>query len=203
MDITKYGHACFVVEKSGVALVIDPGSWTTDLKIPSKVTGIIVTHEHPDHCDPSLIQDIIDANPEAVVYAHRDVQSMLGEQPFLAVESGDAVTVADFTLRFTGGAHAAIADHIPVPANLGVMIDDMVYYPGDSFSLPEGAVEIVAVPAAAPWMKFSEAADFLRAVKPRLVFPTHDAILSESGKELADAMLSQVCHEIGAEYHRL
>ncbi len=63
--------------------------------------------------------------------------------------------------------------------NVGVLIDNgEVYYPGDSFAEPGMPVKTLALPIAAPWMKTSEAMDFLTHVKPERAFPTHDAILS-------------------------
>lgn len=203
MDITKYSHACFVVEKSGSSLVVDPGGWTDDLVIPNTVIGVVVTHAHADHCDEDLLERIVSVNPQAIVYAHADVTTQLNSLPSQPVTAGETVHVGDFALTFTGGIHAIIDDAVPELANLGVIIDDSLYYPGDSFALPERPVEVLAVPAAAPWMKFSEAATFIRAVKPRQVFPTHDAILSDAGKQLADRMLGAVCQEVGATYVRL
>ena len=39
-------------------------------------------------------------------------------------------------------------------------------------------MEVLGLPTAAPWLKLSEAVDLLRAVRPRLAFPVHDAVLS-------------------------
>ena len=61
MKITKYEHACFVVEEDGESLIVDPGGWTTDLVIPDTVVGVIITHEHQDHIkgyDPDIFKNI-------------------------------------------------------------------------------------------------------------------------------------------------
>jgi hypothetical protein len=52
-------------------------------------------------------------------------------------------------------------------------------------------------------MKISEAFDFLTAIKPRLAFPTHDAIASQAGKDLADTMTPPFATKVGATYQRL
>ena len=41
---------------------------------------------------------------------------------------------------------------------------------------------VLALPAGAPWMKLSEGVDFLRAVKPRLAFPIHEAVVAEAAR---------------------
>jgi hypothetical protein len=92
---------------------------------------------------------------------------------------------------------------VPVIDNVGVMINETLYYPGDSFVLPGQPVQILALPIGAPWLKISESIDFLVAIKPKMVFPTHDAVLSAIGKSISDARLSATAREIGAEYRRL
>jgi len=85
--------------------------------------------------------------------------------------------------------------------NFGVIVDDRLVYPGDSFSAcPLQNPEILALPVSAPWMKIGEAIDYLRTVKPVKVFPTHNALLSEIGQNMIDAWLGKICREIGTEY---
>jgi len=204
MKLTKYEHACFTLEKDGKLLVVDPGVYTTDLPALESVVAVAVTHEHADHYDVNALGAIISHNPEAVIYAHESITRQFGDTlPHQAVSVNDIVSVGPFKLEFFGGEHAIIHPDIPRIANLGVMIDDTVYYPGDSFSRPDTPVEILALPTAAPWMKVSEAVDFLRAVQPRLVFPTHDAVSSSFGKQLADTIIPTFAQNIGATYRRL
>lgn len=203
MEMTKFAHACFSVEKNNQTIIVDPGNWTDDLVIPPNVVGVVITHEHDDHCDRELLADIFNANPKARLYAHKDVTDQLTHFPTQSVQAGETVQVGDFALTFVGGEHAVIDSTMEPLANLGVLIDKTLYYPGDSFSLPNQPVETLAVPASAPWMKFSEAADFIRSIKPTQVFPTHDALLSDVGKQLADSMLGDVCADVGAAYKRL
>ena len=203
MNITKYNHACLVIEKGGQRLVIDPGVWSDDFVAPENVIGIMITHEHPDHLYTAKLNAIIEQSPAAVVYAHADVVAKIEGYTAQAVRADETVKVGDFTVRFTGGQHATIHPSYPTIANLGVVVDDALYYPGDSFSLPEATIHTLALPVAAPWMKIAEAMDFLSAVKPIRVFPTHDAILSQTGQELVDRMLSAVAEQTGAHYERL
>jgi L-ascorbate metabolism protein UlaG (beta-lactamase superfamily) len=204
MLLTKYEHACFVVEKDGKLLVVDPGAFTTDLPALESVVGVVVTHEHADHFDSTALGAIIAHNPDAAIYAHQDITRQLGDTlPHQAVKAGETVAAGPFKLEFFGGEHAVIHPDIPVVANLGVMINDQLYYPGDSFTLPDRPVDTLALPTAAPWMKMSEAFDFLMAVKPRLAFPTHDAVASDAGKSLADRMTPMFAEKVGATYQRI
>lgn len=203
MKLTKYSHACFVIEKAGSSIVVDPGVWSQDLIIPEDVVAVVVTHEHADHCDTKLLSDIVASNPDVVIYAHTDVIANLPGFPTQAVSSGETIHVGDFALEFVGGEHAVIHKSMPTIANLGVIIDELVYHPGDSFTPPGKAVPIVAVPASAPWMKLAETMDFISELKPTRAFPTHDAILSETGQNLVDNMLGVVAEKAGTSYERI
>jgi len=203
MKITKYEHACFVAEENGQSLVVDPGNWTSSFTAPDNVVAVVITHEHQDHLDLSHLHAIVSKNPEVVIITHPDVVKQLTDFNARPANPGDSLSVGGFNLTFYGGDHAVISPDRPALANIGVMINDRVYYPGDSFAIPDAPVDILALPVSAPWMKYSEAMEFLTAVKPRIVFPTHDAILSDVGKGLADAMSSAVANQTGAAYQRL
>jgi L-ascorbate metabolism protein UlaG (beta-lactamase superfamily) len=203
MKLTKYDHACFTVQKDHQMLVVDPGNFSTDYLPSNNVVGIVITHEHADHYDPEQIAAIVDKNPEAVIIGHESVVSQVEAFKTQAVDIGDKLKIGLFELEFFGGTHAVIHRSIPVIPNLGVMINDLLYYPGDSFTLPGRAIDTLAIPAGAPWLKIGDAIDFLELVKPRLAFPTHDAVLSDIGKGLADRLLSAAAERSGTEYKRL
>jgi len=201
MKITKYEHACFVVEDNGQVLVVDPGAYTTDFVVPSGVVAVVVTHEHPDHLDKTHLQAVVAANPDAIVIAHSDITSQLNDFKTQSVVAGEGIKVGNFALEFYGGTHATIYPELPPVANLGVLINGRIYYPGDSFALPERNVDVLALPVSAPWMKLSEAIDFAKAVNPKVIFPTHDAVLSDFGKGLPDRLVPSFVSNV--EYKRL
>jgi len=204
MKLTKYQHACLTLEKDGQLLVVDPGVFTTDLPPLKNVAAIVITHAHPDHFDETKIQEITMENPNAVVLVHSDIISLQNNtRSATPVQAGKTHQVGAFELAFFGGSHAIIHESIPPISNLGVMINNTLYYPGDSFTLPEIPVDTLAIPAAAPWLKISEAMDFLTAIKPRLAFPTHDAILSDAGKQIVDNLLSRTAQSHGIHYERI
>lgn len=204
MKITKFEHACFVVEHDGDVLVVDPGGWTTNLVVPNNVAAVVITHAHPDHIDPKLLTAITEKNPDAVIIADDSVTNQLKDFKTQPVVANEGIKVGSFELEFFGGQHATISPDIPAIANLGVLINDTVYYPGDSFALPDDRhVAVLALPVSAPWMKFSEAAEFITKLRPAKIFPTHDAILSPAGKSLADTMFGRVSDSIASHYQRI
>lgn len=203
MELTKYEHACFTLEKDNQLLVVDPGGFSSDFLAPENVIGVIITHEHGDHLDHEQLAAIIDKNPGAVILGPEAVTSKIEVFETKLVSPGDTLNVGPFALEFFGGQHAIIHPSIPVIANISVLINDLLYYPGDSFVVPDKPVDTLALPISAPWLKISEVMDFLKAVHPRLVFPTHDAILSDIGKEITDARLGATAKEQDILYQRL
>lgn len=203
MKLTKYEHACFTVEKDGHLLVVDPGNFSGDFIPPANVVAVIVTHQHADHFDPDILAAIYNKNPQSLLIADQAIIDLMPDHRGQAVSVGEKVTVHEFDLEFFGGEHAEIHSSIPLTHNLGVLINDLLYYPGDSFTIPDRPIDTLAIPAAAPWLKIGEAIDFLLAIKPRFAFPTHDAILSELGKELSDAMLGRTAKSASIDYQRL
>jgi L-ascorbate metabolism protein UlaG (beta-lactamase superfamily) len=67
---------------------------------------------------------------------------------------------------------------IPVIPNVGYLIGGRLLHPGDSLTVPEQDVEILAVPASAPWMAVKEAVEFFRAVDPAVAFPIHEKVMA-------------------------
>jgi L-ascorbate metabolism protein UlaG (beta-lactamase superfamily) len=53
-----------------------------------------------------------------------------------------------------------------------------VLHPGDSFTPPGRQLDALLLPTGAPWLKLSEAVDYLRAVAPGVAVPIHQAVLA-------------------------
>lgn len=194
-------HACLVVENDNQTIVVDPGNFSSDFMVPNNVKAVVVTHEHPDHFDARILEKIISTNPTAVVVAPKSITEQLTNMETLAVVASDEVNIESFKLNFYGGQHANIYQTLPQIANVGVLINDSLYYPGDSFAVPDKPVRHLALPVSAPWMKLAESIDFLNSVQPTYAFPTHDAILSDAGKSIVDRLLPQLSNQ--SEYRRL
>ncbi len=207
MKITNFEHACFTVENQTDSLIVDPGGYTSNLVIPENVVCVVITHEHADHLDIALLQNILSKNPSMTIVAHQTIVDKILEKntsfPCRIVAAGDTQTIASFSIKFYGGEHALIHHDIPRVANLGIMINDTVFYPGDSLVKPDKPVAVLALPISAPWLKIAETIDYMRAVQPEITFPTHDAILSPTGQALYDTMLTSFANNNHIEYRRI
>ena len=200
MRLTKYQHACFTVELDGQTVLVDPGNLTTDLDEIVGLTAVVITHQHVDHYDKQLLDSLLE--DEVPIYAEQTVLTELGLPTSDPVDPGDVIEIGPFRIEFFGGEHATIHRNIPDLANLGVIINDTVCYPGDSFASPDATIDTLLLPVAAPWMKIAEAIDYVNQVEPRLAVPTHDAILSTAGQEIADRVVASNLVP-GIDYQRL
>ncbi|HSW99702.1 MAG TPA: MBL fold metallo-hydrolase [Patescibacteria group bacterium] len=205
MKLTKYEHACVVLEEQGKKIVIDPGAFTQSFGELTNIVAVVVTHKHPDHFEPRHLDAIIAANPAVRIFAPSDVTDQFPDKPTTAVTGGDTADIAPFNLRFFGERHAEIhPDHFTMPENIGVMINDRVYNPGDSFVIPNVPVTTLLAPVSAPWLKIGETIDFVEHIKPNLCIATHTALLSEVAITLTEQnWLGAVCKEDGIIYKHL
>ncbi|HSX17245.1 MAG TPA: MBL fold metallo-hydrolase [Patescibacteria group bacterium] len=200
MKVTKYAHACVVLEDQGKKVVIDPGEFANDFGGVDNIAAVVVTHMHGDHFSPEHLQAIVGANPDVVVYTVPEVAEQWGDPHAKVVHAYEDHTTGPFTFRFVGELHALIHSSVPQPQNIGVYINNGFYYPGDSFVLADRDVSVLAVPACAPWLKIGEAMDFLTASKPARCFPTHDIMLSDTGHDFTNSWLSMAAKTAGTNY---
>lgn len=204
MRLTKFEHAALLLEESGKKLFIDPGSFTSPLTDTANTVAVVITHEHADHWTPEQLKRVVEMNAEVPIFAPEGVARAAADFDVTVVHAGDTVEAGPFTLRFFGGRHAVIHESIPVVDNLGVLVNDQLYYAGDSFVIPEGVeLDVLAVPAGAPWMKVAETMDYVLAVKPKRSFPTHEMVLSRAGKDLSNGRIAWATEQNGGEFFAL
>ncbi|MEU5562382.1 MBL fold metallo-hydrolase [Micromonospora musae] len=200
MQVTKYAHSCLRVEHDGGVLVIDPGVFSDPAALDG-ADAVLITHEHPDHLNLQAITAQLDRRPFPV-HGPASLSAPLGDaaEVLRPVRPGESFTAAGVAVRAYGGQHAVIHQDIPVVENLGYLINDVVYHPGDSLVVPDLPVDTLFAPIHAPWSKFSEVVDFIRAVAPRRVYALHDALLNENGFGVLDQQYTALSR---TDYRRL
>ncbi len=184
MRITKFGHSCLLIEEEGAQILIDPGVWSQGFLELENLDAILITHEHPDHCDFESLNKLLARNPRAVIYTNSGVGKKLGDAgvAFTLLEDDQKQEVNGVMIEGFGSDHALIHKTIPLIRNTGYMIGGRFFYPGDTVTnIPSKPVEILALPVVAPWMRLAEAIDFAGAVHPRVCFPVHDGMLQITG----------------------
>lgn len=197
MRITKLEHSGLAIEKNGKTLLIDPVEFTEKLPNFNSVVAIIITHKHGDHFQPKVITGIATKNPNVQVFTTEDNAANFEDAE--VVKDGDVRTIGEFGLRFFGSDHAAILPGQVPCQNIGVVVDEKIVDPGDSFDTPPTPAEVLLVSISAPWCKIADSIDYVKSVKPKVAIPVHDAVLSELGKGFNNNWLKSTCDEIGAE----
>lgn len=185
MLITKFGHSCFLVEEGSARFLVDPGNWSEDISELKNIDALFLSHEHQDHSDPEKIKTLVQNNSEMVIYTNPGVGKILTENNLTWTEftNGQSILIKNVSIEAVGEQHAEIYPGLfktPV-LNTGFLFGNKLYYPGDSFTVPNKSVEILALPVCAPWSKTVEVIDFAKSVEPKVCFPVHDGMLKHSG----------------------
>lgn len=187
MKITKYIHACLLIENGADKILFDPGLFTfVEGKVkPSQFTdlsAIILTHCHPDHIDDDSLKKIIENNESAKVFANAEIKEKLAVKN-IQVETFESGTqaVGDFKIVAVDAPHERIlADEIP--QNTAYIINETIVHPGDSLSgnvLQFANTKILALPMMAPWETELQAFNFAKKMSPEFVVPIHDGYVKD------------------------
>ena len=196
MELTHFGHSCLLADFGHTRVLFDPGNFSHGFEGITRLSAIVITHQHPDHVDHTRLPALCEANPDATLYADQQTAEQLGE-PCHVVHVGDQLSVGELAIRALGGQHAVIHPEIPVIANISYLVGDgdhpaRLMHPGDALFVPDEPVDVLATPAAAPWMKISEAVDYLRAVAPARAVPIHQGIIAPNARGIYYGRLSEM-----------
>jgi L-ascorbate metabolism protein UlaG (beta-lactamase superfamily) len=181
LQLTHFGHACVLVDTGSARLLFDPGTFSHDFEGLRDLDGVLITHAHADHLDLDRLQPLLEANSDVRLIADTGSAESLRDNgiAYTVAHPGDVVEIAGAAITVVGGEHAVIHPDLPTIPNIGYLVNHGAFYhPGDSFHVPEQRVDVLGLPTGAPWLKLSEAVDFLRAVSPRAAVPIHQAVLA-------------------------
>jgi L-ascorbate metabolism protein UlaG (beta-lactamase superfamily) len=184
MKISKFGHACLLIEVGEARILIDPGAFSSGYETLEEIDAVLVTHQHQDHVSDETLDKVRVKNPDVAVYADAGTARILDGEGIAPMKAGDTFEVKGVEIAVYGADHAVIHPGIPGIENVGYMIGGRFFYPGDSFTQSDVAVEILALPLGAPWLKVSEVVDYVMAVKPKVAIPVHDAVLAMPGMHI-------------------
>jgi L-ascorbate metabolism protein UlaG (beta-lactamase superfamily) len=202
MHLTKFGHSCVRVSDGDRAVVIDPGVFSDAAAALDGAAAVLITHEHADHLDAEAVRRAAAADSALRVWAPASVAASLADlgDRVVAVGAGETFEAAGFTVRTFGGQHALIHPLIPIVANLGYVLDDLVCHPGDSLVVPPTPVSTLLLPSVAPWSKSAEVIDYAVAVRAARVYPIHDAIVTDAFRGIVERNLAPIAEPFGIEY---
>ncbi len=198
MRITKFGHACVRVQTDSGVVVLDPGVFTEASALEG-ADAVLITHEHADHVHPDLLR-----GSDAPIWTIAAVARMLREQaPDVAervtvVRPGDRLDIAGAAVEVVGEKHAVIHPDYDRFDNSGYVLEaggTCLYHPGDSLTAPGRAVDVLLAPVSAPWLKVSEAIDFVREVAAPRSLGIHDRVYSDIGLDMVATHMANLLPE--------
>ncbi|MEU8898709.1 MBL fold metallo-hydrolase [Nocardia sp. NPDC048505] len=207
MKLTHFGHACVLVElpaaETSTRILFDPGTYSRDFEDLTGLDLILITHAHPDHLDAPRLAALLRANPAAHLVVGKDALTAVDDpgypahmrRPARIAEPGRTLSLLGHEIAITGGAHACVHPDLPASENVGYLIDDRVFHPGDAFDEIAVAVEVLLLPIGGPWMKIGEGIDFLRRISPRVVVPIHQAGLAPAHQNMHCGLLRNLAPE--------
>jgi L-ascorbate metabolism protein UlaG (beta-lactamase superfamily) len=180
LRITFFGHASIGFEYDGKRIYNDPVAENADFSSLPKADVILVGHEHGDHLDAAVIEQL--SAPSTVLIGSDDVVKELGfgeglahgatkSLPFMSVEAVPAYnTGAD-----KQGFHPRSRGDNGYILTFG---GTRVYVAGDGEDTPEMLalqnIDIAFIPVNQPYtMTEEQAARAIKAIKPKIFYPYH------------------------------
>jgi L-ascorbate metabolism protein UlaG (beta-lactamase superfamily) len=175
MKLTKFSHACVLVEDDTHTTLFDPGEFAWEsglfkLDTLSKLDYVLITHEHFDHCHQPFVAALIQKFPAAQFISTPEVAEQLKQWGAKKV-----ATESDEHVQVTPHEHASMAPLAPTPPCQNVRFDykGAITHPGDSIQFDDSK-GILFLPLAGPWEAPIEAVRLGEQLKPKVIVPIHD-----------------------------
>ena len=198
MKITKLGHSCLLVEMPepvNRTVLFDPGIFSqVDVDSLEYLDDIVITHEHPDHCNVELIQKLVAKFPNVRI-----------KTPATLVPKLEGISVTTDAVEGIELFQAPHEGHPPLitpPENIGVHYLGKLSHPGDSHHFTE-TKDILALPIIAPWGSTDDAVQFALQLKPKYVLPIHDWFYREEAREMVYGWLDEAFSKNGITFLKL
>jgi len=198
ITITAIQHAGVQVEHAGKVIQVDPAQG--DFSKAKQADLVLVTDIHGDHLNPDLIAKVRKSGAPVVMPAA--VQSQAGDKipaPIEVMANGQTRTIAGISIEavpmynMQRGPSAGQLFHTKGRGNgyIVTLGGKRVYFAGDTECTPEVKalknIDVAFIPMNLPYtMPPSEAADCVRAFKPKVAIPYH--FQGQKPEEFQDAL---------------
>ncbi|HYF96573.1 MAG TPA: MBL fold metallo-hydrolase [Patescibacteria group bacterium] len=172
MKITKFEQSCLLVEEGDNKLLIDPGTPFSNNHQISELgilDAVLITHEHTDHFDANLCNNL---PTHTDVYVNESTSKQLSRQVKI-VGDGELISVGNLSIKVIELPHCLMPDGSEGPQNIGFLINDKLFHPGDGIELEGLSVETLALPINGPDVSMKRAFQFARQVSAQQAIAIH------------------------------
>jgi L-ascorbate metabolism protein UlaG (beta-lactamase superfamily) len=182
LKITFLGHASLFFTFGGKVIHVDPVKRYADYATLPKADIILVTHEHGDHFDISVIETIKKEGTDLVFSEKCREKYQSGE----VMKNGDVRTVQGIKIEAVPAYNIVhmrsegIPFHPKGEGNGYILAfgDKRVYIAGDTENIPEmkalNNIDIAFLPMNIPYTMTPEmVADAAKAFRPKILYPYH------------------------------
>lgn len=171
MKVTRFVQSCLLVEEAGSRILIDPSVGEKDnLEKFGKLDAVLYTHEHGDHFDPELTKKFMEQGIS--VYANESTSKQIANKSNI-VKDQKEFDIKGLKIRVLELPHCPMPDGSAGPQNVGYLINQKLFHPGDGINLEGLEVDNLAVPITGPDVSMRDAFDFLKQVKAKIGIPVH------------------------------
>jgi L-ascorbate metabolism protein UlaG (beta-lactamase superfamily) len=192
------GHGSLFFKVNGFLIYVDPVRSSGNYDFLPKADIILVTHEHGDHLDPKLIEDL--KKPGTLLFCNENSTSKV---PWgMTMKAGDRQEINNIIIEAVPAyniVNESAPGHPfhPKGAGLGYILTiggKRIYVAGDTENTPEMKslrnIDVAFLPMNLPYtMTPAMVADAALAFKPKILYPYHygDTDTSELTKLLKDS----------------
>jgi len=176
------GHGSLWFKVNGFVIYIDPVRSSGNYDFFPKADLILVTHEHGDHLDAKLIEDL--KKPGTLLFCNQASTSRVTWG--MAMNAGDRQEINNIIIEAVPAyniVHESTPGHPFHPKGSGVgyiltIGGKRIYVAGDTENTPEmkalSNIDVAFLPMNLPYTMTPEmVADAARAFKPKILYPYH------------------------------
>ena len=179
--ITLYAHASVSIEWEGVHIYIDPvgEKYGIDFSNEPKADLILVTHQHSDHLDIQVIEELSKSNTE--LYVSKECLKLVSANVLKPFEAKAIKGIKIYSVPAYNITPSHIQYHPKHNEGLGYVINiggTNIYVAGDTEDnadiLSLKNIDVAFLPVNQPFtMTIEQVVNFVDKVRPTILYPYH------------------------------
>jgi L-ascorbate metabolism protein UlaG (beta-lactamase superfamily) len=182
VSITWLGYAGFKIKYDNLVIFIDPSILPESITDGDMADIILITHEHPAHCNPDSIRKVRGSNSTTLIPECMNLQFRGDTRRIIAGDLLlDELSIKGINIRVVP-AHNIKSSYHAEGQGVGYIIEVnglLIYHTGDTDFIPDlgldgRSVDVVLLPIGGiSVMGISTAAQAVSSLLPAMVIPMH------------------------------